>query len=155
MRMRGFTLLELLVTLVVIAILASVAAPAYQQVRTSNQLAADVNSILVGLNYARVEAVKRRANVEFRVATGGVGWVYEVLPESGGEPLLERGASGSRVALSAGQGFTVVFSSLGRMAGTGSCANGCLIELSVANGCRVIRINRLGNIRREECAEAS
>ena len=153
MRMRGFTLLELLVTLVVIAILASVAAPAYQQVRTSNQLAADVNSILVGLNYARVEAVKRRANVEFRVAAGGVGWVYEVLPESGGEPLLERGASGSRVALSASESL-LVFNSRGRMA-PGSCADDCLLELSIANECRAIRVNRLGNIRREECAEAS
>ena len=155
MRMRGFTLIELLVTLAVAAILATVAVPGYQQMQISRQLAADVNSILMGLNYARVEAVKRRADVEFHVAAGGVGWVYEVLPESGGEPLLERGASGSRVALSAGQGFTVVFSSLGRMAGTGSCANGCLIELSVANECRAIRVNRLGNIRREECAEAS
>lgn len=155
MRMRGFTLLELLVTVLVVAILASIAAPAYQQVRTSNQLAADVNSLLMGLNYARVEAVKRRANVEFRVVAGGTGWAYEVLPESGSDPLLEREASGSRVWLNAGQGFTVVFNSLGRTASTGSCANGCLIELSVTNGCRAIRINQLGNIRREECAEES
>ncbi len=155
MRMRGFTLIELMVTLAVVAILATVAVPGYQQMQTSRQLAADVNSILGGLNYARVEAVKRRAKVEFRVVAGGTGWAYEALPESGSDPLLEREASGSRVSLNAGQGFTVVFNSLGRTASTGSCANGCLIELSVTNGCRAIRINQLGNIRREECAEES
>lgn len=153
MRMRGFTLIELLVTLAVAAILATVAVPGYQQMQISRQLAADVNSILMGLNYARVEAVKRRADVEFHVAAGVTGWAYEIWPESGGGPLLERQASGNRVALSASESL-LVFNSRGRMA-PGSCADDCLLELSIANECRAIRVNRLGNIRREECAEAS
>lgn len=151
--MRGFTLIELLVTLAVAAILATVAVPGYQQMQISRQLAADVNSILMGLNYARVEAVKRRADVEFHVAAGVTGWAYEIWPESGGGPLLERQASGNRVALSASESL-LVFNSRGRMA-PGSCADDCLLELSIANECRAIRVNRLGNIRREECAEAS
>lgn len=151
-RTRGFTLIELMVTVVMVAILATVAVPSFQQIRIGNQLASDVNSVLAGLHYARSEAVKRRASVELHIVTDGIAWTYEVRREGSEDPLQVRGASGNRVALSASES-PVEFNHLGRAAG--SCADGCRLELSVADECRAIRVNQLGNIRREECAEES
>lgn len=154
MRERGFTLIELLVTLAVAAILAAVAVPGYQQVRINYQLDADFSSLLSGFNYARVEAVKRRADVELRVTAGGSGWSYEVREyDSGGDPLLQRDSSGNQITLSADEGFAVVFNSLGRVASEGNCVGGCSIELSVAEKCRVIRVGALGHIRSAKCEE--
>lgn len=63
MRHHGFTLIELLVTIAVIVIMATIAVPGFQNLISSNRLAADYNEILAGLNYARSEAVKRRKTV--------------------------------------------------------------------------------------------
>lgn len=59
----GLTLVELVVTLTVVAILASVAAPSLRDMLTSNRLTAANNQLVSTINYARAEAVKRVYNV--------------------------------------------------------------------------------------------
>jgi len=55
---RGFTLVELLITLAVAAILLGAAVPSFQSLMTTNQLAATTNTLVFSLRTARSEAVK-------------------------------------------------------------------------------------------------
>lgn len=56
---HGFTLLELLMTLAIAAVLLSLAVPAYKQLVSRNRLAALVSDLVGDLNYARNEAINR------------------------------------------------------------------------------------------------
>lgn len=57
--MRGFTLVELMVTLAVAAVLLTLAAPSMADLLRSNRLAAANNTLVASLNVARAEALRR------------------------------------------------------------------------------------------------
>jgi type IV fimbrial biogenesis protein FimT len=59
----GFTLVELLVTMVIMAVLLAVVVPTFQETRRANQLASYVNTLHASLILARGEAVKRNGRV--------------------------------------------------------------------------------------------
>lgn len=61
--MNGFTLLELLVTLVIGAILVAIAIPSFENTIDRNRLTSSYNSLIGELTYTRSEAVKRGTNV--------------------------------------------------------------------------------------------
>ncbi len=60
---RGFTLVELMATLLVAAIVLGVGIPALTQFVSTNRMAAAANDLTSAIHMARTEAVKRRANV--------------------------------------------------------------------------------------------
>jgi type IV fimbrial biogenesis protein FimT len=62
---RGFTLVELMVTLGVIAILTVIAVPNFNSMINSNRLTTAANEIVGALNTARMEAIKRNAYTQF------------------------------------------------------------------------------------------
>ena len=64
-RQRGFTLVELMVTLAVVVILTAIAIPSFRNLTLSNRLTTTANSIVGALRTARMEAVKRNASVQF------------------------------------------------------------------------------------------
>ncbi|MBI3900121.1 MAG: GspH/FimT family pseudopilin [Gammaproteobacteria bacterium] len=59
----GFTLIELMVTLVIAAVLIGLSAPGMSQIVASHRLSGQVNDFLADLNFARSEAVKRGTTV--------------------------------------------------------------------------------------------
>lgn len=59
----GFTLIELMVTLVVAAILLAIAIPSFTYLTVSNKLTTSANSLVSNLAIARMAAVKRNADV--------------------------------------------------------------------------------------------
>lgn len=59
-RVRGVTLVEMMVVLVVLAVLMAMAAPSFEMVRNSSRLSAQVNELVTAVQLARSEAVSRR-----------------------------------------------------------------------------------------------
>lgn len=56
---QGFTILELLMAVSVLAITLAIAVPSFSTMIRTNRLAASVNSLVTAMNYARSEAYKR------------------------------------------------------------------------------------------------
>lgn len=57
-RMRGFTLVELMVTVAVLAVLVGIGYPNFQSTLKSNRLAAATNELVAGIALARSEAIR-------------------------------------------------------------------------------------------------
>ncbi|MFT3756866.1 MAG: GspH/FimT family pseudopilin [Pseudoxanthomonas sp.] len=67
----GFTLLELMITLAVLAILVALAAPSFQNTLRSNRVATATNELLASLNLARTEAIRSTNSAGVCASTGG------------------------------------------------------------------------------------
>ena len=63
MQRNGFTLIELMVTISVAAILLALAVPAFQNLLISNRITAQTNDLVSDLAFARSEAIKRGLRV--------------------------------------------------------------------------------------------
>jgi type IV fimbrial biogenesis protein FimT len=68
---KGFTLLELMTALAILAILLSVGVPSFVQMIRNNRITAQANEMVSALNYARSESVKRGIPVSVCSSTDG------------------------------------------------------------------------------------
>jgi type IV fimbrial biogenesis protein FimT len=71
---RGFTLLELMVTLAIAVILASIAAPSFQNILASQRVQAATFDLLANLTLARSEAIKQNRSVTLAANNNGDAW---------------------------------------------------------------------------------
>ena len=113
----GFTLMELLMGIAVLAILTTLAVPAFNQFVQSNRLAGQTNEMVAALQYARSEALKRGSWAELCASADqttcggsmGDGWIVQVAPTSleaslsETNPLRVWSGPGDRIAISAVQ----------------------------------------------------
>lgn len=60
-RSHGFSVIELMVTVAIVAILAAVALPSFTEAIARNRVAAQANDFIAAVNLARTEAVRRNA----------------------------------------------------------------------------------------------
>lgn len=92
-RQRGFTIIELMVTGVVLAILLTIGLPSFNQFIVRNQVRASAEAIQNGVQLARAEAVRLNAKVRFTLGAGASSsWGVNV--DSGGALVQESRASG-------------------------------------------------------------
>src|SRR5687768_3569934 len=83
---RGFTLLELMVTLTVAGILLGVGVPSFVDMVRSNRAAANINELSTAFAIARNEAIRRGTNITVCRSTNGTacgadwadGWIVFV-----------------------------------------------------------------------------
>jgi type IV fimbrial biogenesis protein FimT len=70
---RGFTIVELLVSLAVAAVLIGIALPAFNGLMAQRRLTSQVNDFMVAVQYARSEAAKRGQAVSIQSLDAGDG----------------------------------------------------------------------------------
>ena len=142
---RGFTLLELMVTVAVVAILATVAVPGFRDLIQNNRVTTQTNELVSALNFARTEAVKRGQRVEVTVTQNAPGWSATVVrdPAGANETLRVIDRAGSSVTLDTAG--AVVFTA------TGAPTAGTTFVLEPGPSCtgdkrRRIEVERSGQI---------
>ena len=75
---HGFTLTEMAVTVAVLAILAAIAAPSFQETLNKRRLIGAAEQLYADLQYARSEAAKRNAYVVVTFTGTGSTWCYGI-----------------------------------------------------------------------------
>jgi len=153
MRNAGFTLIELMITVLVGAILLGIAVPSFRNFVQNSRLSAEANTLVYSLNLARSEAVKRNTSVEVCASMDGAtcagtwanGWIV-CTPSAGCGTVLQTSAQvalGNTVSEQVSHATQVTFSSDGE-AGQSYQFVFC-DSRGVADG-RDVEINLIGRI---------
>jgi type IV fimbrial biogenesis protein FimT len=106
-RDRGFTLLELMVTLAVLAIILGIAVPSFKGLLVRARIGAAANQLVAGLQTARMLAIRSNSRVEMCPSTDGAtcsgsDWRRFIVVVQKGGPTVERDVQmngGSMVAI--------------------------------------------------------
>ncbi len=131
MRCRGFSLIELMVTIAVLAILLSIGLPSFRSSLQSNRLATASNELIASLNLARSEAIRNTrggaicpstSGTECDGADWGDGWIiWADENEDGafdsGEEILRVKQASNRLTFG-GNSAPIAFDSRGRRRGS-------------------------------------
>lgn len=148
----GFSLVELMIGVAIMAILASIAFPSFQSMIKNSQIRNAAESVTNGIQKARAEAVSRNTNVAFTLETGSSWTVSVVNPASTIESRLssEGSVNVTVIALAADlatAATTVTFNNLGGV--VVSVPSLAQINFSAVGGDRSLRvtIGAGGNVR--------
>lgn len=150
-RMRGFTLIELITTMAVAAVLLAIVVPSFQSISRNNAVRTATNDLMSTINIARMQAVSTRTNLVLKPANGGwsSGWALE-LSAAGVEEDLETIPNG-RVSVSrtVGNG-SLVFLARGGL--QGGAAEFKVSHNDDANVSRTFCVSFFGKITPGECS---
>jgi type IV fimbrial biogenesis protein FimT len=133
-RAAGFTVVELMVTLAVVAILAAMAVPTMRSVIENSHIRATGQSLQNGLAMARAEAVRLNTQVEFVLT--GAGWNIQrisdgsLLQQASGKEM----AAGTSVTTTPSDSDRVTYDAFGRtVAVNPSDASAALTQIDIVS----------------------
>ena len=113
---RGFTLVELMVTIAIFTTLLMLALPMYSEFTANTQIRNGVENTLMGVRQAQSEAIKHNGQVEF-VLDPATGWNVNVVEDGeniSSYPFVD-GAARAIVTTSPPGATKVTFNGLGRI----------------------------------------
>lgn len=166
---KGFSLVELMITISVASILLTVAVPSFQSLMKESRLTTQANEFMTALHYARSEAVKRGMRVTICRSVDGAtcngddwqdGWLIFSDADPVGSVDVDNGDEILRVfpklnesSLNGGSNFSsrVTYLRNGRSQGNNNLPNGTF-TLCNQDGARKIVINASGRPRVEKTA---
>jgi type IV fimbrial biogenesis protein FimT len=163
-RLSGFTLVETLIAMAVVAVLLAIGIPSFQFVTNSNRIAAEINGLLGDMQYARSEAIKEGNPVTVCVSSNGTscagtntwqsGWI--VFSDLNGNATVDPGDVLLRVQKTFSSTDTFVATNnvaavtFNREGYANGIANGTLMELHNStnnhNWTRCLSVNLVGMI---------
>lgn len=173
-RLQGFTLIELMVVIAIVAILLALALPSFESSIRSNRVATATNELMASMSLARTEAVRSARGGGLCTSTNGTscggtwndGWIVWIDADANGTP----GGANDRVvryiqarpaltvsAVSSGGSTTILrFDPRGRMF-DGNTRNITLRPATCTTGAemqRLLSVSATGQTRitRETCA---
>jgi type IV fimbrial biogenesis protein FimT len=137
---RGFTLIEAVIVMAIMAILAGVSTSSFVWLNQSTQIRGAAFDLVADLDFARSEAVKRNGDVV--VAPVGGAWVNGWTITSGGTVLRQHAALTAQIDFAAAPG-TLTFDGAGR-ASLVSVSNFQICPPSGSVAGRTVRIDPSG-----------
>ncbi len=121
----GFTLIEIAITLAVLALLITAALPSFTTWIMNSKIRTQAEAITNGVQLARAEAVRQNLNAQLVLggASGASEWTVSTVGSGGVlSPVQTRTAAGADatvVATTPGGAATITFNGLGRVVGNG------------------------------------
>ncbi len=164
----GFTMIELMMTLAIAAIVTVLAVPSFRYVTNANRIAAEINGLLGDLQFARAEAIKEGRTVTVCISSDQTnclinstawqnGWIVFSDPAGTGIPAAgailrsQKTFSGTDTFLASNNLGSVTFNREGYAAGI---VAGQIIQLHDFNGTnawtRCLSLNLVGQITTEK-----
>ncbi len=163
---KGFTMIELMLTISIASILLAVAVPSYQSLMRESRLTTQANELMTSLHYARSEAVKRGMRVTICKSSDGAsctngsnwqdGWlIFSDASMAGTVDGVDEvlrvfpGLNGSILGAAGNFANWVSYLPNGRSQGNGSLATGTFSLCNQASGRNVV-VNNSGRPRVEK-----
>lgn len=123
MRSWGFSLIELMVTVAVLAILVAIGLPSFQSSMRSNRLATATNELIASINLTRTEAVRNPNGAAMCASSDGSacggnwqdGWIVWIDRDGNGNPDFEPGEDDVLLRYVEGRGDTDIVASTGAL----------------------------------------
>jgi type IV fimbrial biogenesis protein FimT len=106
LRQAGFTLVELIVAMLVVAVLVGLGVPSFRYVTTANRIAGEINGLLGDMQLARAEAIKEGQTVTvcssstpYTACSGSTAWAngWIVFMDANGNKTVDAGEPVLRV----------------------------------------------------------